>query len=365
MLVVVLVTLLFATAALVAFIDKAADDLVVASRESTDDRLRPEAYSALNVVLAVLEDFRIVNGGLRSPAEGWGDPLEFAGWEPRPGCEVQVTFQDESAKISLPKVEAATLMNLFDAWGITQNDAEQLVDALFSWMKKDYVPRSSWSSDYERGAIPYEPPLRSLRSYGELAAIDVAQDIFYDEKGRPNLLWDRFTSAISLLEFAQTNLNGASGDVLAALGVSDPTQQQRIAEYVSGTGSREYSGPGYFETPTEVSALIGSGSLPASAGTQISALRVNIALREGGTVFRLSVVIAPPGGATPVPASTGSQGSDAAGEERGEPGAGPANAPKAGVNGDDDSKKIKYPFTLLEIRENAEISTPPVDSTKA
>ncbi len=68
--VIVLVTVLFATFALMAFMDKASTDLIVASRESTSRRLRVEAYSALETTLAVLQNFRTVSGPLRSPAEG-------------------------------------------------------------------------------------------------------------------------------------------------------------------------------------------------------------------------------------------------------------------------------------------------------
>ena len=56
--VIVLVTLLFTTIALVAFVEKASDDLLVEAREAASRRLRQEAYSALEVTLCVLEEFR-------------------------------------------------------------------------------------------------------------------------------------------------------------------------------------------------------------------------------------------------------------------------------------------------------------------
>lgn len=359
-LVIVLVTLLFAAAALVAFIDKASIDLIVESREATADRLRPEAYSALNVTLAVLEDFRLVNGGLRSEAEGWGDPLGFAGWSPREGCTAEVTFRDESAKLSLPNVESAALLNLFEAWGLPRSDAERLTDALFSWMRKDYVPASSWSADYDRGAIPYEAPLRSLRSYSELAAIDVARELFYDEEGRPNELWHRFVDAVSLLDFEQSNLNGANGDVLSAMGVSDPMQQKQITDFLLGTGSRERLGPAFFDSPEEAARLVGAGALPPSAGTTISALRINVLIREGRTTFQLSAVVTPSsGGAKLVPRSeVNAEKSPSA-----DPSADAPAAARKTASGEQ-PKKLNYPFTLLEIAENAEIPTAPPEPTQ-
>ncbi|HYD85750.1 MAG TPA: hypothetical protein VEA63_16900, partial [Opitutus sp.] len=284
--------------------------------------------------------------------------LGFAGWSPREGCTAEVTFRDESAKLSLPKVESAALLNLFEAWGLARSDAERLTDALFNWMRKDHVPASAWSADYERGAIPYAPPLRSLRSYSELAAIDVARELFYDEAGRPNELWQRFVDAFSLLDFKQSNLNGASADVLAAMGVSDPMQQKQITDFLQGAGSRERLGPAFFENPAEAAGLIGAGTLPPTAGTTISALRINVLIREGRSTFQLSAVVAPSeGGATLVPPST-------LNETKSEEQAATTTPPPAGnkTTKEETPKKLNYPFTLLEIRENAEIPAAPPET---
>ena len=57
-LIIVMVSLLFATFAVLAFMEKASVDLLVERREVLTNRLRAEAYSALEVTLGVLEDFR-------------------------------------------------------------------------------------------------------------------------------------------------------------------------------------------------------------------------------------------------------------------------------------------------------------------
>lgn len=362
-LVIVLVTLLFAASALIAFVEKASDDLIVESREIAGRRLRQEAYSALEVTLAVLEDFRLVNNGLHSPAEGWDDPLGFAGWTPRDGCTAEVTFADESGKLSLPHVDAATLMNLFDAWGISQADAERLTDALLGWMKKDHVPQSTNTIDYEHAPLPYSPPLRSLRSYSELAAIDVVRDFLYEKDGTPNELWQRFTGAFSLFDFKQTNVNGATGDVLSALGQLDPSQQRLLNEYLTGTGDRARQGPGFFDTVDQAAGIAGVKALPQGYGTQISALRINVTIRQGGTIFRLSTVVAPSGGAKVV--HDVAAGSTANARVSATDASTAPTAPTAGANSAAAAKKLNYPFTLLEIRENAEISTVPPPAPEA
>jgi hypothetical protein len=355
-LVIVLVTVLFTAAALVAFVEKAGDDLIVEAREVTARRLRQEAYSALEVTLGVLEDFRLVNGGLRSPAEGWNDPLAFAGWAPRDGCTVEIAFEDESGKLSLPHVEAATLLNLFEAWGLAQADAERLSDTLLGWMRKDHV-YSQRTPDYEQGPLPYTAPLRSLRSYSELAAIDYAREVFYDDNGRPNELWQRFVAAISLLDFKQTNLNGAGGDVVTAMGSLDRSQQQQLGDYLKGTGDRAREGPGFFGSAAEATNVIGA-ALPPGYGTEIAALRIHITVHEGRAAFRLTTVVAPSGGATTVQAVAPA----AADGKLAQSTTTAANQPKAAA---DTPKKLNYPFTLLEIRENAEIAAVPAPPTKA
>jgi type II secretory pathway component PulK len=185
---IVLITIMFAAVALTLFIEKASTDLLVDAREADAVRLRMEAYSALETTLGVLEDFRLVIGALHNPAEGWGDPLRFANYVPASGRTIEVQFEDESAKISLPQVKDSTMIEVFKSWGLNQQDAQKLTDALMGWMKKEHVSSGAGSprpEDYDRGELPFAPPDRSLRSFSELASIDYARTVFFDEAGEP------------------------------------------------------------------------------------------------------------------------------------------------------------------------------------
>ena len=365
-LIIVMVTLLFATFALLAFMEKAGVDLLVDQREAVTRRLRAEAYSALEVTLAVLESFREVGGGLRSPAEGWGNPLEFAEYTPGDDDRVvTVTFEDESGKISLPRANAQTLVTLFKQWEIPQLQAESLADALMGWMHKNHVYTAGVAPDYERGAIPYEAPGRPLRSYEELAAIDTIREAFFDEDGRPNDLWRRFTQSVSLFDFQRSNINGASDDALAAIGQFDPTQMQSLADYLRGRGSYERTGPGFFETPADAQRIAGTtGDANAFAAT-ISALRVVVTVTEGRTQFRLGAVIAPPNGASAVQqkaqrTETTAGAAGTAQQQQSRPNAQENRNPgRQGGGANANARNLRYPFTLLEIRENDEIPSVP------
>ncbi len=202
--------IVFTSLALTAFIDRASNDLLVEARAVRANRLRADAYSALEVTLGVLNEFIQTDGALHSPAEGWSDPLAFAGYEPASGRTIEVTFEDESGKLSLPHADANQLTSLIQSWGVTQTDAEQLADALLTWMRKDHVASTdAGTPDYDHAVIPYAAPQRSLRSFDELAAIDFVNKKFYDASGQPNDLWHRFAAAFSLYDFNPPNLNSA------------------------------------------------------------------------------------------------------------------------------------------------------------
>lgn len=356
---IILITLLFASYALTMFIEKASNDLLVETRVADASRLRMEAYSALETVIGVLAEFREVGGALHSPSEGWSDPLGFAGYDPGSDRTVDVTFEDESGKISLPNATASTMVNLFKGWNMPQGNAERLADALLGWMKKDYVATTASAprpEDYDRGDLPFAPPDRPLRSFSELGAINYAREVFYDEHGQPNDLWQRFASAFSLYSYKDSNINGGNPDLLSGIGVTDQSQQRRLNDYLHGTGSYSRSGPGVFKTPQDVALVLGAQSPTANISTEIKALRINLTIHEGKSSFRLSAVVAPPGGAQ-VPADQ--PATAPADPNKPQPPADPnasANGQPPAANG---GKKLNYPFTLLEIRENDAISSPP------
>ncbi len=362
-LVIVLVTIVFTSVALFAFMEKASGDLLVEVREADARRLRTEAMSALETVLAVLEDFRRVNNGLRSPAEGWGDPLGFAGYDPGPDTEVRVEFADESGKLSLPMLDFAGLTQLFIAWEVPKADAEKLADALLGWMRPDYVPASASSprpEDYEQGELPFLPPARSIRSFSELRAIEVAREFFFDEAGMPTAFLQRFKDAVSLYQFSKSNLNGAPSDAMAALGQLDPNQLQRMDDFRRGLGSFEREGPGFFKSAADAAGLLGQQASPDSFGVEIQALRIRVTVLRGAAQYQLSAVVAPPGGAQlvkPGIATSTRTGRGAKAGAASEPPPPPTPTPVRSGRDAGASKKLNYPFTLLEITENVVMSS--------
>jgi general secretion pathway protein K len=373
-LVVVMIMILFTAAALVVFLDKASNDLLVAARVATAERLRKDAYSSLEVTLAVLEDFIQADGGLHNAGEGWGDPLGWANWSPEDGNNVDVSFQDESAKLPLIRVNSNTLVNLFQYWKMSQVDAEHLADVLLGWMHRDYTPSTGTAPNYEQAAIAYDAPLRAMRSYGELAAIDFAKDVFYDADGRPNDLWWRFVNDFSLFNYQRPNINGATRDILAALGEFSDDQQRNLSNYMKGTGNYAATNPlgaQWFLNTDQVTGVVGSEGDAAAFATTISALRVFITVHQGASQFRLSAVVAPLGGARTVETTAtdvriGTQNSTTGETNTGNglssaPAEQSTDVPTAAQTAaaSTETTNLRYPFTILEIFENDQILTPP------
>jgi general secretion pathway protein K len=357
----VLMTLLLTAFALTKYLEMSTIDLLADAREARDERLRAEAYSALETVLAVLQEFRAIDGGLTSPTEGWGTPLDFADYAPPDGVEVGVKLEDESGKISLPHADFQTLRDLFLVLGQKQSDAERLADALLVWMQPGYEPVDSFSAratDYERDVLPHDPPARSLHSFAELASIRFVRDLFYDDRGRPNDLWRRFVDSVSLYDFSQPNINGASEATLGTLGGYDARSVKLITDYLAGDGAYATQGPAYFRNTQDVAGLVGQAALSARLGTQVSCLRIDVTVTEGHASFRLSAVVAPPGGAQRPPANPPTTASATAAPAASDapPTGGAARVPAAAAADTEAPPSLKYPFTLLEIRENDQIT---------
>ncbi len=367
-LIIVLVTMVFASLAIVAFMEKAGNDLLVDAREFRTRTLRQEAFSALETTLAVLEDFRSANGGLRNPSEGWADPLGWASYVPLVDSRtVEVAFDDESGKLPLPRTQPTTFINLFMQWGLVQSDAEKLTDELMGWMTPNYNYQTAVFPTYDQGALPYVTPGRPLRSYSELSAIDYAREVFFDADGHPTDLYWRFMDDVSLFNFQTPNINNAKPDVMAALGQFDETQQKNAKDYISGTGTYQSQGPGWFRNASDVSAVIGATGNPRAFSTSISALRITVTVHEGRNQYRLSVVIAPQGGATTTtttatmtrnPTSAAANQQTQQQQQAALNGGGTNSSPNnAAANAN--TRRLNYPFTILDLRENDAIPSPP------
>ncbi len=343
--VLVLVTVLLAAFLLTAFIRRSGTELLADARSANMKSLRADAYSALETTLAVLADFRAVDGALRSPAEGWEDPLTDTGFTPAAGREVAVSFEDESAKISLPNAGETEIQTMLEFAGVERNQAERLSHVLHAWAHD--APKDAAVDmdvpDYGAATPAYQPAHRALRSWGELAAVELNEHVFFDEAGRPTPVFDAFRQEVSLLSFRRVNLNAARAGVLTALGLGS-SEVQSLQDYRARPKPKGETG--VFRSITEANTIMGASVTGDHYGTNIEALRINVEVRQGQVVYRLSAVV--------------SAGANASAPQRRN------EAPKPGgveTAPPPERKALNYPFTVLEIKENSEPTAPEASPT--
>ena len=324
-------------------IDRAGGELLAETKASSRATLRDQAYAALEVTFAVLADVSAGDGGLHAPQQGWDKPLEYASYEPPAGFQIDVSYEDESGKLSLASVNEAILQHYFETIGATVSEAERLTDAVLAWTRKDYLPGSSDADprNYENTPLPYAPPQRALRTFEELRAVNVARQLFFDAEGQWTDLGNKFRAGASLYEFTNVNINSARSSTLMALGVED-TQARAVEREVSAPPDPMHAAK-YYRSVAEAASVYG-GLGQSGLGADVQCLRVRITARQGGRIFTLETVIQP-GGATG-PAASANPATPAENTDPNVPPSTPVD-PRALTR-----KSIDYPFRILEIRES-------------
>ena len=292
--VVVLVLVALGSMLMLRLIEDNSLELALAAREADRNRLRNEAWSEMELTLAVLAEIsRIDSGRLHVPAQGWGDPRAYAGIGVRPGLTITYTFEDESAKLPLASMSLLELTNLLEALGLSLRDAQSVSDAIFAWTKPGYEPQDALASElaYERAALAYRPPGRPLRSFDELRSVGVAHAFFFDADGHPTQLLEDFRRCVSLCTFDGTNVNTCDPLVFKAKGYDDRAIEQ-ITAYRSDPARRPSGSAPYFSSMTEFKGVAGNPALANGLGTLCRLVRIRVRLQEGRASHEVSALVA-------------------------------------------------------------------------
>jgi len=319
-----------------AFIERSLTEMLVESRVLQANRLRTDAHSALETSLAVLADYQAIDGGLRAPAQGWGEPLAGLDFVAGEGRTVRVVVEDESGLISLPRLGAPDLIALGRQFGLKAAEAERLADAVLTWTHRDHVSTRLETNvrNYEQAVPPHHPPGRPMTSFAELGAIAGVRELLFTPEGRPTPLHEQFTRNVSLYDFPAINLNSARLATLELAGL-DETQAAKVAAYQAGEGARAPGTPPFFRSIEEAKAHLGVTIPLGRFDTLARCLRIVVTVQEGGTSFHLTAVVVPVGDAA---AAGGNNTGDALSP---------------------DAAQLHYPFKLLAFEEAIEPARPP------
>ena len=291
--VVVLVLVALGSMLMLRLIDDNSLELALAAREADRQRLRSEAWSEAELLVATLAEIRQIDSNrLHVPEQGWGDPHSYAGIAVRPGLTVSYTFEDESAKLSLPNLSLIDLTNLFEALGLSLRDAQAVSDALFTWMKPSHEAQDEQASSlaYERAGLSFHQPERSLRSFEELRSIGIVRNFFFDEDAKPTQLFEDFKRCVSLYQFSATNVNTCDPAVLKSKGFDDRQIDLTLAFRTDPSRRPSMSAP-YFRSMTEYRSLVAGATNTNGLGTLCRLLRAHVTLREGRSVHEVTLLI--------------------------------------------------------------------------
>ncbi|MFO7725803.1 MAG: type II secretion system protein GspK, partial [Oceanipulchritudo sp.] len=234
--VLVLVFVVLLTFIVVAFLEEATAKIKYYGLFHNRDDIRTDAYSAMEITLATINQYREIEGALWGPAQGWGRPLEEFGFTPDNASSVEVSFEDESGKLPLLSMEYPQLLVLFEILGFDLPEREALADGLLDWLDEDDISRLNGfdGEDYERLNPPYKAANGPIESWDEFRLIRPFNTLFFDENGSPLPNWSRFRKAVSLFHEGNVNVNGANSTVLLYLQETGALNMRSFIDFRNG-----------------------------------------------------------------------------------------------------------------------------------
>lgn len=317
----VLVLIVVVSFALTMYIERAQVEIKGEGYFVKRNELRKDAWSMLEVAVAVLADVKAIDKAIYAPTQGWNDPLDYAQVEPREGLDVKIEFVDESGKANINTLELDSLILLFDELGFELDIASQLSNVLLDWIDEDDETRidGAESREYSTLELDAHPANQPLKSLDELRYLFGFQDLFFDENGSPLPIFNQLAGAVTTYEVQSLNVNSASSLALRAIADLDEFDKQSLDEFMEGFDGKLGTGDdNYFASQDDVAAVLVDIPEGAPIGFQISVLTIKVTVSEGGYSYTLIGTLDLQ---TEAPAIEGEEGN------------------------------LRYPFLFLELRE--------------
>jgi len=359
--VLVLVFIILLTFIVMAFLEEASARIKYYGLFHNRDDLRVDAYSALEITLAVINEYREVEGALWGPSQGWGDPLQQVEFKPAHAQYVRVSFEDESGKLPLASLDYNTLLVLFDVLGFDLPDREALADGYLDWTDEDDNRRLNGfdGDDYDDMDPPYKPANAPITTWDEFHLIKPWNTLFWDENGVPTEKWNLFKSSVSLYHTGAININQANPTVMAVLyekGLVDP---RNIEDYRNGADG---------EPGTEDDRLIRDGQNGPNFNlgnskeitNSIEMLRVTVEAIRGDARFMLQALVTWSGANPGAGDSSRTRSIEEDTQQNIQSQAGNANEERTRARGKtrtvpSAAADLGYPFRFVRITENRKI----------
>ena len=276
----------------VAFVQDAVEQIRYDAQFHEQEDLRAEAYSALDITLAVLNLFHEIDGSLWGPAQGWSDPLDFADYTPPEGLTVSVSIQDESGRFGINNADFDFLRIVFTEMGFNASEAEELSDYLIDWIDEDDLSRLNGfdGEDYARLNPPYLPANGPIQSWDELELIPAFKERFWDEDGRPLPELATLKQTFSLYNDGPVNINAASPFVSRVLDELGIIEEDNLSQYLAGSDGETGNDDDRLVRDTTTGGVFLDGE-NALAGTAANLLEVQVQVSRGQAVFLLRSLV--------------------------------------------------------------------------
>lgn len=314
------------TAIITRYMEEALADLEYRSIFNEPADVRSYTYSILELSLATIHEVALIDEGkLYAPEQGWSDPLSYAQVEVPNGWEVFVQIDDESGKLPINTMNEELLNKMLEeSFEFDFGTARELSSMLLDWIDEDDSKRlnGAESEDYLRRSPPYRAANGPLQSLEELALLEIWEDEFFDEDGRPNELFQKLSGMVSVYNSGTVNLNKASPEILELLALQDGYDEEFIFDGLD----KPY-----------LTQLPGSAN-SSTSGVEIGFLRVTVSLLRGNVPFTVSALVEPN-----FSTEASGDGGNAPGRRSDE------DTPRTGTEEEQDA--IQYPFRIIQLSE--------------
>ncbi len=275
------------SAMFVLFFDAVKTSVAPKACDLENAQLRIDAYNALNAAVAIIEEYRYLDGGIFAPEQGWNLPLNDGRIGFLSENKVSVAVSDESAKISLPNANAEILSALFQTMDIPESDAIELADCFMDWVDSDSNPRLKGAETDDYGRSAPKPPNRNIRDFYELRFVKNFGKYFFDENGRENDNYKLFVQSTSLELFEKVNVNTASPFVIQTFyKKQDKELDASVVDAIKGIGVSVENGITWVRNFSELQNR-GVEFLSDGFACESSLLKISVKVSRGAAFFEL------------------------------------------------------------------------------
>lgn len=290
-LIMVLGSIVLISSIVLLFMLQSTERLKVTVAANSQAFLTAQAYSVLEISLAVINQCGTRDHALRGPRQGWEHPLDHVSASFPDGMQIRVTCSDESCKIPLHSASRELLLRAFDRMGLSLTLSDELADALLDWMDADDLKRLHGfdGSDYTDAGADYSAPGRVPVGWSELDLIHGWQGLSTEQKAQ-------FSRWFTLQNTSLINLNTADLSVLELMEAHMATDLTAVIDELSGEDLEHGTADDRLLTDLSLYPQLRESSLWA---TESELIHIKVEVSYANTNVCLNALVKWNGGSTP------------------------------------------------------------------